>query len=162
MRPTLFTVSRTGRGQLATMARPRGGDWLTDELGDLATAGVDVLVSLLSDAEVIELDLRAEAEAARAAGIEFYRLPTPDRTVPDRAAALAMGRLLAHKLNDGLSVALHCRHGIGRSSTLAAVVLVLKGIDSQDTWTRICAARGLPVPDTSAQREFIDTLTLGI
>ena len=45
------------------MTRPRGGDWLTDELRDLAVAGLDVLVSLLSAAEVAELDLGAEADA---------------------------------------------------------------------------------------------------
>lgn len=57
MRPALFTISRGGRGRLSTMARPRGGDWLTDELADLAMAGVGVLVSLLADAEAAELDL---------------------------------------------------------------------------------------------------------
>jgi protein-tyrosine phosphatase len=159
MEPTLFTISRTGRGRLATMTRPRGGDWLTDELRDLAAAGVNVLVSLLSRAEVAELDLGAEADAARAAGIEFHWLPTPDRQVPDRAAVLALGRVPTQKLSDGQSVAVHCRHGIGRSSTLAAVVLVLEGVDPAAAWARISAARGIPVPDTGDQRAFIYTLT---
>ncbi len=74
MRPDLFTISRGGRGRLSTMTRPRGGDWLTDELDDLAMAGVSVMVSLLSDAEAAELDLIHEADAAQAAGIEFHRL----------------------------------------------------------------------------------------
>jgi hypothetical protein len=39
MRPVLFTINRGGRGRLSTMARPRGGDWLTDELAGLAIAG---------------------------------------------------------------------------------------------------------------------------
>lgn len=138
------------------------GDWLDDELVDVAGAGVDVLVSLLSEAEVIELDLGREAECAQAAGIEFYRLPTPDRDVPDRAALLALAHVLMRRLSDRASVALHCRHGIGRSSTLAAAVLVLEGADPRDAWCQISAARGLPVPDTSAQREFIDTLGLSI
>lgn len=53
----MFTIRRRRRGRLSTMARPRGGDWLTGELGDLAIAGVDVVVSLLTDAEAAELDL---------------------------------------------------------------------------------------------------------
>ena len=162
MQPTLFTIRRGGRGRLSTMARPRGGDWLDDELVDVAGAGVDVLVSLLSEAEVIELDLSREAECAQAVGIAFYRLPTPDRDVPDRAAVLALARVLMRRLSDGAGVALHCRHGIGRSSTLAAAVLVLEGAAPRDAWAQISAARGLPVPDTSAQREFIDTLGLSI
>ena len=159
MEPTLFTIGRTGRGRLATMTRPRGGDWLADELRDLAGAGVDVLVSLLSGAEVAELDLGTEADAAQAAGIEFHWLPTPDRQVPDRAAVVALGRVLAQKLSDGQSIAVHCRHGIGRSSTLAAVVLVLEGVDPVAAWVAVSAARGIPVPDTRDQREFIYTLT---
>ena len=134
MRPDLFTISRGGRGRLSTMTRPRGGDWLTDELDDLAMAGVSVMVSLLSDAEAAELDLIHEADAAQAAGIEFHRLPTPDRQVPDREATLALGRLLLQRLSDGASVALHCREGIGRSSTLAAAVLVLEGTAAADAW----------------------------
>jgi hypothetical protein len=64
MRPALFTIRRGGLGRLSTMARPRGGDWLADELGDLAIAGVSVLVSLLTDAEAAEFDLSHEADAA--------------------------------------------------------------------------------------------------
>jgi len=158
MRPALFTISRGGRGRLSTMTRPRGGDWLTDELDDLATAGVSVLVSLLSDAEATELDLIHEADAAQAAGIEFHQLPTPDCQVPDLDATLALGRLLLQLLDDGASVAVHCRHGIGRSSTLAAAVLVLEGTAAAEAWDRVSAARGLPVPDTAEQREFINTL----
>ena len=159
MRPALFTISRAGRGRLSTVARPRGGDWLTDEFGDLAAVGVNVVVSLLTDAEAAELDLRHEADAAQAVGIEFLRLPTPDRQVPDRDATLALGRLLVRRLEAGANVAVHCRQGIGRSSTLAAAVLVLEGADAADAWDRVSAARGLSVPDTDEQREFINTLT---
>ena len=158
MRPDLFTISRSGSGHLSTMTRPRGGDWLTDELDHLALAGVSVVVSLLTDAEAAELGLTGEADAARAVGIEFHRLPTPDRQVPDREATLALARLLIRRLSDGAGVAVHCRQGIGRSSTLAAAVLVLEGTPAAEAWDQIAATRGLPVPDTAEQREFIKTL----
>jgi protein-tyrosine phosphatase len=158
MHPGLFTIWRTGPGRLATMARPRGGDWLADEFEDLALVGVNIVVSMLTDAETAELDLVDEAAAAEAAGIEFGRLPTPDRQVPGRDAALAMAASLRDRLSRGASVAVHCRYGIGRSSTLAAAVLVLEGADPDNAWTRISVARGLPVPDTAAQRDFVRTL----
>jgi protein-tyrosine phosphatase len=159
MRPALYTISRAGRGRLSTMARPRGGDWLTDELGDLATAGVSIVVSLLTDAETAEFDLSHEADAAQAAGLEFHRLPTADRQVPDHDAMLGLARLLVQRLDDGGSVAVHCRQGIGRSSTLAAAVLILEGIAAAHAWDLVSAARGLPVPDTDEQRECIYRLT---
>jgi protein-tyrosine phosphatase len=52
----------------------------------------------------------------------------------------------------------HCRNGIGRASTLVAAVLLREGIDAPDAWQRITQARGLPVPDTEAQRDFITNL----
>jgi hypothetical protein len=38
-------------------------------------------------------------------------------------------------------------------------VLLLDGLAPAEIWNRI-ATRGLPVPDTAAQREFIDSLLL--
>lgn len=155
MRPELFTIRRTGPGTLSTMARPRGGDWLEDEMTGLVAAGVRVLVSLLSDAENSELGLSAEAATAQAAGLVYYRLPTPDRHVPGQAASLALAGKLRSHLAEGASVAIHCRNGIGRASTLAAAVLVLEGTEPRQAWTLIAAARGMNVPDTEAQRDFI-------
>jgi protein-tyrosine phosphatase len=158
MRPELFTICRAGPGALSTMARPRGGEWLADDMNALAAAGVGVLVSLLTDAEMAELGLSGEAEAARAAGMDVYRLPTQDRQVPEPAAALALAGTLRAHLARGSGVAIHCRHGIGRSSTLAAMVLVLEGTQPEHAWALISAARGMTVPDTAAQREAILSL----
>lgn len=158
MRPELFTISRTGPGTLSTMARPRGGEWLDDEISALASAGVRVLVSLLTDNEMSELDLAGEPQAAQAAGLTFYRLPTPDLGVPDREECLALAEALKSHLAVGDGVAIHCRHGIGRSSTLAAAVLVLEGIQPSQAWALISQARGMAVPDNPAQRDAIYNL----
>lgn len=140
------------------MARPRGGDWLAGEIRDLAAAGVTILVSMLTDTEMAELGLTDENSAAAAAGIGFYRLPTPDFGVPDRSAILALAADLESALRDGAGIAVHCRMGIGRSTTLAAAILILEGARAADAVELISAARGMPVPDTPAQRDFISTL----
>jgi len=140
------------------MARPRAGEWLADELRGLSLAGVDVLVSLLSQAEIDELGLQEERDLAAAEGLDFYWLPTPDRQVPEPVAVLELADLLLARLRTGDQVAVHCRHGIGRASTLAAAVLVREGVPAAAAWESITAARGLPVPDTPSQREFIDSL----
>ena len=158
MRPELYTIKRDGTGTLSTMARPRGGDWLEDEMSGLAGAGVSVLVSLLTDAEMTELGLSGEHRAARDAGLAFYRLPTPDRHVPDQLASVELARALLARLAAGQSVAIHCRNGIGRSSTLAALILVLEGTHPDGAWSLISAARGLTVPDTADQNAAITRL----
>jgi protein-tyrosine phosphatase len=159
MCPTLFTIRRDGPGHLSTMARPQGGDRLAGVMRDLAAAGVSILVSMLSDAEMAELDLADESGAAAAAGIAFYRLPTPDFDVPDRSAALELAANLLSRLCDGASVAVHCRGGIGRSSILAAAVLILEGARPADAMDLISAARGMRVPETASQRGFIASLS---
>jgi protein-tyrosine phosphatase len=158
MQPLLFAIERAGAGELGTMARPRGGRWLDDEMADLAAAGVTVLVSMLTDPEMTGLGLTGEGAAAQAAGLAFLRLPTHDFHVPDRAAAVALAADLRARLAAGASVVVHCYGGVGRSSTLAAVVLVLEGLTPADAWERIAAARGRPVPETAEQRAFVTGL----
>ncbi|HET9223129.1 MAG TPA: hypothetical protein VFO07_11520, partial [Roseiflexaceae bacterium] len=65
MPSTLFWIATPAPGRLATMARPRGGDWLAGELVAVRELGVDKLVSLLTIEELIELELGAEPDLAR-------------------------------------------------------------------------------------------------
>jgi len=159
MKPTLFTIPRPGPGQLATMARPRGGDWLTDELSSLRRAGVDVLVCALTDPELLELGLTDEPAASHTAKLEFIAIPIPDRGVPDPAAVTPILEVLHGHLAAGRHVVIHCRNGIGRASLLAAALLLREGLHPHQAWDRITAARGLPVPDTDQQRAWLDQLT---
>src|SRR5438046_543366 len=77
MRAEIFWLDRTpaAAGRLAVLPRPRGGDWLEDEVRSLRAAGVDTLVCLLTKEEVTELDLADEAACCAAAG---RGRPVPD------------------------------------------------------------------------------------
>jgi protein-tyrosine phosphatase len=151
----LFTIERSGPGRLSTMAKPRGGDQLMDEIRALVAADVRVLVSLLSDAEVAELGLSGEEDMARELGLVFYRLPTPDFHVPDLSAGGELADKVRSHLQQDQGVAIHCRGGVGRSSTLAAIVLVKEGATPDQAWELITAARGIQVPETDAQRQSV-------
>ncbi len=136
--------------------RPRGGDWLSDEVRAWKAAGVDVVVSLLAPEEVRELDLREEEAVCRGHGIEFRSFPIPDRDLPaSTAAAIELAAVAAGAVRDGKSVVVHCRQGIGRSAIIVAAVLVQLGWDPEDALRAIEAARGRRVPDTDEQRAWI-------
>jgi protein-tyrosine phosphatase len=66
---------------------------------------------------------------------------------------------LAAELNDqlshGASIGVHCRQGIGRSSLVAACVLVTSGESPQTAFQHIERARGRSVPDTAEQKEWV-------
>jgi protein-tyrosine phosphatase len=135
------------------MARPRAGDWLEDEIENWRAAGVQVVVSLLEPSEEAELGLQAEADACRSRGIEFIRFPIADRGVPsDRKAALELAQTLGRSEQ---AIAIHCRAGIGRSSLMAALVLIHRGVTPDTAFGLIQAARGVAVPDTDQQLDWV-------
>ncbi|MDH7974602.1 protein-tyrosine phosphatase family protein [Sphingomonas sp. AR_OL41] len=87
----------------------------------------------------------------RTAGIDFISFPIPDRGVPEsRAEARALVEAISAR-GTKHAVAIHCRAGIGRSSLIAGMVLVLAGLSADDALDAIGRARGLTVPDTDGQ-----------
>lgn len=131
------------------MARPRGDDWLEDEINYLKNNNVAVLVSLLEKDEIYDLKLDLEEELCVTKNITYINFPIPDRDVPkqnDKTDQLV--DVLTTKLNEGHSVVVHCRMGIGRSSIIAASILLRAGLKADDIIANICKIRGLKVPDT--------------
>ena len=152
----LHWIELSAAGRIAISARPRADDWLETEVGEWKASGLDMVVSLLERDEVSELGLQREAELCRSSGIEFLSFPIPDRGVPeDGAHVWQIAGSIAGGIADGRSVAIHCRAGIGRSSMIAACALICSEIEASDALARIKTARGLTVPDTDEQRDWI-------
>jgi protein-tyrosine phosphatase len=141
------------------MPRPRGGDWLEDEIRNWRQAGIDVVVSLLTRDEIAELSLADEEELCQAQGIRFLSFPIPDRGIPSSKAAVAeLAMRLGESLTAGKNIVIHCRQGIGRSALIAVYLLIRSGMDLETAIQRVSAARGCPVPETSEQRRWLATL----
>ncbi len=152
-----YLVAGPWRGRLAILARPRGGDWLEDEVHEWRRLGIDVVVSLLTPDEVEEFDLTDEANYCRSNGMEFVALQVPDRGVPpSREAVLELVSQLDAQLSSGNTVGIHCRQGIGRSGVLAACLLVSSGMAPESVFERLSESRGVPIPETSEQREWVE------
>ena len=63
MRKELYWVDGPWAGKLAMAARPRGGDWLEDDLSSWKQAGTDTVLSLLTPEE--EEDLGSSTGSGR-------------------------------------------------------------------------------------------------
>lgn len=141
------------------MPRPRGGDWLEGEIHSLKMSGVDAVASLLEQDEITELDIAEEKSLCEANGVAYLSFPIRDRSIPlSKQDALAFARRLERLLQDGMSVVIHCRQGVGRSALIAACVLVLSGVSVDEAFEKIEIARGCSVPDTEEQREWVRRL----
>lgn len=156
MRPEISWIDCVGEGLVGIMPRPRGGDWLGDEIQAIAKAGVGVLVSLLTADENAELGLQDEERLCGEYGIRFISFPISDRGVPSSIPeAKQTVDLIFEELRAGRSVVVHCRMGIGRSALVAACLLKSQGIGVDEAFAMISRARGFAVPDTEEQREWV-------
>ncbi len=131
-------------------------DWADEEFARLAEAGIKQILSLLEVHEEYVLSLEQEAQLSNDANIDFVSFPIPDRGVPSNAQTLAdLSRQIYLDVAGGKSTAIHCRAGSGRSSLVAAAVLLHAGISADEGFSRIQAARGLEVPDTPEQAQWL-------
>jgi protein-tyrosine phosphatase len=157
MRTELHWVQGPWPGRLAVAARPRGEDWLADDIGGWRKAGVDTVLSLLTAEEERDLGLKNEADQVRALEMQFVSLPIPDRETPSSESELtSVLEEIDAALLEGKTVLVHCRQGIGRSGLIASCLLVSKGLSPKAAVERVVAARGTSIPDTPEQRRWID------
>ncbi|MCG2616025.1 dual specificity protein phosphatase family protein [Terrimonas sp. NA20] len=149
--------------RLGIMARPRGNEWLTDEIIDLKKQNVDVVISLLEYHEIVELGLAREESLCKTAGIDFINFPIRDRSVPDSLHSVSsLVSSLSDLLHKGKNIVIHCRMGIGRSSIIAGVLLQKEGKRTEDVIEFISRIRGLKVPDTTEQVRWLKNMHGGI
>jgi protein-tyrosine phosphatase len=152
----LYWIKGRAECRIAIMARPRAADWLEDEVAAWKEAGLTTVVSLLERAEILSLGLSEEAQVCAALGIDFLSFPIPDRAPPGSLVATdALLESLRSRLQANHRIGIHCRAGIGRSALIAACLLWKLGEDPKQIFTIIEQARGVPVPDTEAQRQWL-------
>ena len=76
-------------------------------------------------------------------------MPTSKESVAELA------REIVDALETGRNVAVHCRQGIGRSGLIVGGVLAAAGQDLNTALKTIEESRGLEVPETDEQRQWL-------
>lgn len=138
------------------MARPKGNDWLEDEIRDLIFKEVDTVISLLKKYEETELEIEKEKTLCEKYDIEFISFPIQDRGVPENISDfIELITNINNRLSENKKVVVHCRMGIGRTSIVAASVLIKNGFDSGSVFDFLSKTRTLTVPDTDDQISWV-------
>jgi protein-tyrosine phosphatase len=160
MLPAIYWIPEVTTGRLGIMARPRSGEWLQDEVMGWCSAGLNVVVCLLEEAEIRELGLRDEQMLCEGSKIEFISFPISDRGVPASVRkTVQLAERVVSFLNSGATVAIHCRAGIGRTGLVAACVLLKLGFPASEVFPLLSRVRGVSVPDTSGQVQWLSVFS---
>lgn len=157
MKAQVYWTTEQYPGRIAIVARPRGGDWLADEVLAWAATGLDVIVSLLEEDEAADLGLSEEEAVCLDNGLFFFSCPMPDRSIPSsRQPIFPLLEQLQRLLQEGRNIGIHCRQSVGRSALFAASLMAFFGVSPDVAFQRLRVARGLPVPETEEQREWVE------
>lgn len=153
----LYWLEGPWKGKVALAARPRGGDWLKEDVANWKRAGVGAVLSLLTPEEQTELELQNEEREVQEQGLRFSSFPIPDLQVPRSEAKLVEAlKNVSTSLTAGRNVLIHCRQGIGRTGMIASCLLIQSGMSPGAAVELVSAARGMAVPETPEQREWIE------
>lgn len=158
MLPTTYKVIEIEKGTLSVMAKPVPGEWIEEEFSGLKRLGIDKIVSLLESFEQCDVGLEKEEMLCIKNGMEYSSFPIPDRGLPNTLQAKKFSKELYTEICNGKHIVIHCRAGIGRTGIIAGAVIVNTGITALEAFTLISEARGVQVPDTEEQENWLKSL----
>ena len=158
MLPTTYKVIEIEKGTLSVMAKPVAGEWIEEEFSGLKRLGIDKIVSLLESFEQYDVGLEKEEVLCIKNGIEYSSFPIPDRGLPNTLQATKFSKELYTEICNGKHIVIHCRAGIGRTGIIAGAIIVNTGITALEALTLISEARGVQVPDTEEQENWLKSL----
>ncbi len=146
-----------GKKQPASMT----GAWNRDLDLDIAAIrawGAGQVISLVEDQEMVELCVPHLEQAVIAAGMIWRHHPLPDGTAPstgwlDRWNA---DRQAIHAaLTCGEKIFVHCKGGLGRAGTIAAMLLIDGGANAEGAMREVRLQRGAEAIETPEQEAFL-------
>ena len=115
-------------------------------------------LSLVEDDEFDNYCCKAVLEAeAKKRLINWVHLPIGDMDIPKNDTLYGLNKIrpqLLEAINRDLSIAIHCMGGLGRSGTIAAIILADLGIPLQSAIDRVRQFRPGAI-ETKAQENFV-------
>lgn len=137
-----------------------GSAWVRDldaDIAAIAAWGASAMVTLIEEHEFRLLGVERLPEAVRAAGMAWHHLPITDVSVPDERFERTWPGLwsqLSASLDAGERVLVHCRGGLGRAGTVAALMLVESGEAPEVAIDRVRAVRPGAI-ETAEQESWV-------
>lgn len=131
---------------------------LSEDLAVFREAGVDEVVSLVTDEELSEYGVPRLREELEDLGIGSVRFPILDQRACDLTEARTIARRILADCRAGRKVVVHCVGGIGRSGMIAACVAVENGLDAGAAISHVRHHRSPRALETQAQVDLVREL----
>lgn len=120
------------------------GTSMAEALATLQQAGAAALISLNPKSELESLKVADLGAEVNANGLQWFHCPIEDDHAPlaDFATAWQQAGPLVHQLlNEGKTVAIHCKGGSGRTGLMAAQILLERGSNKEKVKSMVQALR---------------------
>ncbi|MDE0113908.1 MAG: ADP-ribosylglycohydrolase family protein [Albidovulum sp.] len=137
-----------------------GSPWARDldlDMDAVGDWGATAVLTLIEDHEFESLSVRSLGDAVKTRDIEWHHFPILDGDVPT-AEAMGRWRALSPRLHQILErrgrLVVHCRGGLGRAGTIAALILIERGRSAPDAIREVRSVRRGAV-ETVAQERWL-------
>jgi ADP-ribosyl-[dinitrogen reductase] hydrolase len=130
---------------------------LAADLGAIRAWGAVAIVTLAEEHELQRLHVLHLGRAVEHAGMAWLHLPIRDMMAPDavfEAAWRDAATRLHHWLSEGRGIHLHCRGGRGRAGTIAALLLIERGMAPAEAIETVREHRPGAI-ETAAQENYL-------
>jgi len=113
---------------------------LTTSLKELKTAGAEAVLTFMTQAELDKSMLSDIGRSVKAQGMSWFHLPIEDDEAPESPFLVAWetaGPAIHRLIEQGRTIAIHCKGGSGRTGLVAAQILLERGESIEPLMKRI-------------------------
>lgn len=113
---------------------------IIDSIACLKEAGATTLITMMQPSELEKHKVSAIPEVCRALEVDWFHFPVEDDHSPREPTQQLIREnieLLKAKLNQGETIAVHCKGGQGRTGLMAAILMLELGYSWAETKERI-------------------------
>lgn len=113
---------------------------LNRSLNELKTAGAEAILSFMTQAELDKNNLSNIGESIKGKGMSWFHLPIVDDKAPEAPFITAWetaGPAIHRLIEQGKTIAVHCKGGSGRTGLVSAQILLERGEEIKPLMDRI-------------------------
>ena len=117
----------------------KGAD-LDTSLNEIKATGTEAILTLMTQAELDKNHLSELGQSIKAKGMSWFHLPIEDDAAPEAPfldAWVSAGPAIHRLIEQGKTIAIHCKGGSGRTGLVAAQILIERGEEIESLMKRL-------------------------